>query len=58
MPKGKKYGITVTTKRDLTKAEAAVVSKTLDLAHAALKLHFKDDVISTLPNKPTPPKAQ
>lgn len=51
MKKGKKYGITVTPKRDLTDAEADVVGKTLDLADSALRLHFKDDVITTTPNK-------
>ena len=56
MLKGKKYGVTVKPKRNLTEEEADVVGKTLDLATSALRLHFKDDVIATEPNKNNSPK--
>jgi len=56
MMKGKKYGVTVKPKRDLTEEEADVVAKTLDLATSVLRLHLKDDVIVTEPNKNDHPK--
>ncbi|MGO4879817.1 MAG: hypothetical protein ACLP59_03225 [Bryobacteraceae bacterium] len=54
--KGEKYGVNLELKRELTKEEADLIAKTLDMTVSALRLHLKDDAAVEKPNKPKPPR--